>query len=484
MNLINHLFFAVLICTATGTGMLLIWRLLRCVFLRINPKLVYVTLRWVCILYILPVGYIAVVPSYQKWIQGGDSIWKSVFAGTDRLSVIMTYAGVIWFLLSCGLAIYRLLDYLCWQRKFEDNTPMDDPEVLAVFYEVCSNLGIPEGKVAISTNVLIDGPMIYGVRHPRILLPEEDYTPEQLRYFFYHELSHYMHRDIICKCLLVWVSILHSFNLFIYVLMNAVNSWSECMADVSALERSGHLYDARPYFDMIMQLIPEEGKNMKKKKFIFSALFESRSELQKRIDFTKIYQKYGKANKVVTFVLSTAFIAMTTVVAFVVGDRVADMHNKIYRETESMLYAYDAVVEDTMVEHCCNMEDLHIDNLKIIESVNQPSSFSLDFIHENWSVDSFTRYISKSYLVSADKEIHVITTTMPKLKSYWVGIIDEDGNVRYVEGTDLIVHKFDITTTNKYRVFVQNNYEDDISDMGISYLFTDQETDDIKMVYN
>lgn len=71
MNLINQLFFAVLISSVNSTLLLFVWRLLRGFFMLVNVKLIYDILRWICIMYILPIEYTAVLFHYRAWFLCG-----------------------------------------------------------------------------------------------------------------------------------------------------------------------------------------------------------------------------------------------------------------------------------------------------------------------------------------------------------------------------------------------------------------------------
>ncbi len=48
----------------------------------------------------------------------------------------------------------------------------------------------------------------------------------------------------------------------------------------------------------------------------------------------------------------------------------------------------------------------------------------------------------------------------PSDKKCWLGIMNDTGTARYVEGTGILSHTFKITETCRYRVFVQNNFTD------------------------
>ena len=60
MNLISQIFLIILIACFTGTVSLGFWRVFQPLLLKRDPRLVYVTLRFVCMMYIVPFGYLIV----------------------------------------------------------------------------------------------------------------------------------------------------------------------------------------------------------------------------------------------------------------------------------------------------------------------------------------------------------------------------------------------------------------------------------------
>lgn len=89
MNLISQLFFAVVISSVTGSLLLFIWWVIRRLFMVANPKLVNVTLRITCIVYMLPLGYIAILAMENKWLEGYGPTWNLFFARTKWLTAWM-----------------------------------------------------------------------------------------------------------------------------------------------------------------------------------------------------------------------------------------------------------------------------------------------------------------------------------------------------------------------------------------------------------
>jgi len=481
LNITDQLFFAVLISTVTGTFMQIIWLLLRELLLRINPMLAYISLRWISVLYIIPFGYFAVLLRYRKWIQGNEGIWRLIFAHTDSMVVIMKVCGVVWFVIASVLVVCRLRKTLVCNHIFRDNVRPDNEEMLSVFGEVRRELNVPNGDVLLKMNVLTGVPMIYKALCPTIVMPDGDYSCEKLKSFFYHELAHYKHRDLWGSSLIVFITVLHCFNPAAFYQLYLVKIWSEYMADLFAIQHMSDKIDSvviKNYFDMMIDIIPSkddsqehESNDERKFKFSFSVLFESTKLLKRRIDFMKKYQKFGKCGKLVTATLSAAFVLMSTTSAFAAGDAVTDTYSDYYQETEDTFQEGDRIAEDGMVEHYCNIEDLNIDDLTIVEerpSLISPYSSSYD---ETWQVNPKTRHVGGNFIVKAGGIIGVASVVKPLDKTYWLGIMDDDGHARYVSGAGALSHEFKISTTNHYWVFIQNNYTNVTFSAGICYAY-------------
>lgn len=146
MNLINQLFFAVLISSATSTLMIFVWWLLRGFFMVTNAKLIYLTLRWTGIMYLLPIGYIAVLVTYRKWFQGQSRVWELVFIRAGELTDKLCIAAFIWFAAAVFLIASYMAERAYWNRKLADNILEDDPVITRVYRYVCTKLGIQPEK--------------------------------------------------------------------------------------------------------------------------------------------------------------------------------------------------------------------------------------------------------------------------------------------------------------------------------------------------
>ena len=80
-----------------------------------------------------------------------------------------------------------------------------------------------------------------------LLLPEEDYTEDELSMVFRHELVHLKRRDLYVKLGLTLACALHWYNPAVYVLCKQVSFWQESSCD-EAVINNGSLADKTVLF--------------------------------------------------------------------------------------------------------------------------------------------------------------------------------------------------------------------------------------------
>ncbi len=119
---------------------------------------------------------------------------------------------LVWFL---GLVVCLRHRYLCY-RKFqkeivENSRESFEERELAVLREVMSEIGV-EKEVTLYHCPLIVSPMVIEVLQPMLLLPEEEYSDEQLRMIFRHEGMHIDNFDIVYKTIMLLAEAVHWFN--------------------------------------------------------------------------------------------------------------------------------------------------------------------------------------------------------------------------------------------------------------------------------
>lgn len=459
MNLASQLLFIVLISSVTSSLLLVVWRILRCCFMTANPKLVDVALRMVCVTYLIPIGYTAILLSEHRWLKGWGSVWKLYFARTRYITGLVQILAIVWFSIASFRILMRFLQNMVWCRKLEDNIPIEGELAAEVFCKVCKDLGIPEGKVSLQRNPLMKSPMIVGVFKSQVLLPEQDYTEKDLQLIFYHELSHYKHHDLRWKVLVIIITMIQGFNLMVYPLISIVSFWSECMADVSALEASGSLFTAKQYFAKIESLMPES-TDRKKDKYLFAALYRSDKTMVRRVEFVQRYQHARKCSKRAAGGLLTAFFVVSMMIAIEAGIRMADLHKFVYRVTENASEIQIAV--DGIEEHYVDREGWVCNQQLTNTSSETDQKLNGDIFHcMDLKVEPNSCWITSNFQLEAGQSIDVNAGVRFLWVDYWIGVLSEDGLACYIQADGFVSHIFHIEKAGKYRVFIKNNRMDE-----------------------
>jgi len=143
---------------------------------------------------------------------------------------------VDWFRLShyIGVIIYLAFIYCSYNAftsKIKRRNTTAAAEENAVLAELCGNRRIP----LLYRNSLAATPMLIGVFHPAIILPDREYTNEQLRAVLLHELTHLRRKDVLVKWLTVLVSALHWFNPIVWLVRREIDRACELSCDEAVI---------------------------------------------------------------------------------------------------------------------------------------------------------------------------------------------------------------------------------------------------------
>lgn len=215
--------------------------LLVCIFLKIkkNHRFLFLHSKWLSIFIILallrlifpfelPMTY-----SYRSQVVFAsirDFFIHSIFT----INGFEVNLGQIVFLVWGIGALIKLLDYFTSYRQIHRiiscsklDESQETQEIMKTRLE----------KSKITSQILVyrvDGnitPCILGFFHPKILIPEEDYTYRELYYILNHEITHYIHGDILKKNFIYFLSALYWWNPILSHLQSEMDKAMEAKVD-------------------------------------------------------------------------------------------------------------------------------------------------------------------------------------------------------------------------------------------------------------
>lgn len=149
------------------------------------------------------------VQARQEYTGGGSAEYATV---ADMEAVVQT----IWLWGAVIFILYHLIGYLIFRLK------------------------IRKRLIWIKDNIyrcnLLDSPMLAGFFKPVIILPDEEYTHEELEIIIAHETTHMKRHDLWYKLLLVIANGIHWFNPLVYLMVKQANKDIEYSCDEAVVK--------------------------------------------------------------------------------------------------------------------------------------------------------------------------------------------------------------------------------------------------------
>lgn len=452
MDWIIKIVGSLLITSFTGSMGMLIWWMSRKLWEKQGyGKISYVFLKGIVFLYLVPAVFMGMLA-----VNSFSGRWRGVLCWATETILKATYLIIaIW---TVG-AILISLRYLYEARKIHrqwKNRFACEGRIRKIFDEICRELGIRSGKVELSQSYEVQIPQMAGLIKPKVVIPAQEYTKEQLYTSLFHELTHYQNRDIWWKYAVMLVTILHFYNPFAWMLSKAMCRWSEYACDEKACEKVENI---KTYFTVIVDVAE---KACLENTCFSLRLSESKKELIRRIEYMKNV-KMGKRSKKAAVALAAVSILLCTTAVFAGADMIGKQYTKWYMDTDvekklEMVIPYFEEYYEEGTDPDITIEEGEVD--AIGKSLNSIS----------WEVKGKTLKKTSSMKLSAGTTITVSVTMDPSDINVKAGIIDEEGNKQYVTGKKNIIKEFSVKKNGNYSVFVENQTSTTVTALGSYYI--------------
>lgn len=436
--------YAVLITSVIGGIFTIIWYLIGRLLERIGfLNILYQMLKVVLLFWYIPVSYLLVYVANEE-----SSRWGGIlFAKTPALLKAATIVSVIWFILSL-LLLTRYMLSVFWSYLRYRNAMQCNCEIQEYFQDICRRMDIRAGKVALVQSHRVKVPGLVGVWRPRVILPQEEYTREQLEVILVHELTHYRQKDVLLKNLTAIATAIYFFNPFVWWLQKLVERWSEYACDDAACKNAGGF---KHYFSVIMGLM-EESDEEKRRDTFSSQLMERKDDLVHRVQQMERNYRMRRGSKITAGLIVLGMFLVSTISASAATIGSADAYEK--------LFCYTVVEVEEEPEPFPEMEEYtetELDSditVEIGEVGNMIKSSKAGSF--NWTVNAKTLKMTPGFTVSAGGSIVVTVYAKPTDKEIRVGIVEPSGTYRFVYGSGMINHVFTAKSSGTYRVYVEN----------------------------
>ena len=242
------LFSAVLLNFILGTIIYIIWKLLG----RLAESKGYVEINYwiwkiVLLAFLCPVGIIVLFGIKKKGLYGFD-FWYA-----NKIRILLTVLGIVWFIGSV-IRAFIYMKKMHQMHKMLQKGRKCQPEIIKKKQQICCELG-QKNNIDIVKHKEIKIPMAYGIFHRRIVLPEIEYSEEEIDIILHHELIHHKHHDLLWKAIFMMVHITYWFHPGMKDLIRQLDQWGEAYCDRTA---SYYIESMKTYFNVIIDIATEE----------------------------------------------------------------------------------------------------------------------------------------------------------------------------------------------------------------------------------
>ena len=156
----------------------------------------------------------------------------------------------VWLAGAAALLAWRLAGSWAFARRARRWSRPASAEVLAQFDRVKADMGL-RGEIPLAVCTAVDSPMAVGLFRPRLLLPGEDFGPQELDFILRHELTHIRRRDLWYKLALLLAQVVHWFNPLVWLLVRQAEADIELTCDDAVVAgRCGE--DRRAYSETLL----------------------------------------------------------------------------------------------------------------------------------------------------------------------------------------------------------------------------------------
>ena len=245
-------------------------------------------------------------------VGAGTTVIKAAEAGLSW-NTIMAILFVIWLLGASAFAAVSFVRFFRWKRtilRLSKPSPYYDAFV-STFAE---EMEIDQVEIRISDAV--SSPMMIGLFKPTILLPIRHYEYDELRLIIKHELTHYLHRDLWFKLILILCRAVHWFNPFMVLFARSIEQECEYYCDMSVMEKEPEKM-RKVYCNSIVNTLADQvrrnGREMRP--VLATSFYSPKSGLKHR--FSMVLR--GKTRKVIGVLILAGML--TVVSGFVLGEK-------------------------------------------------------------------------------------------------------------------------------------------------------------------
>lgn len=236
----NYLMFQILKTSIYISLPIILIALLKNKFLcKYTHKLNYI----ICILITIRMLFISNIGIYLpfKFLNNKSDVnMQNFYPSNLQDSNIINYIKIIfciWLLGAIYVVVKNLSKQFIFYKKIQNiNYIVSDDSLIKVLEEEKKALSIRK-NINISKVEGLSSPALIGIIKNKIIIPNNAYDKEQLKWIFRHELIHFKRKDNFLKLLLMIASAIHWFNPLVKILKSYFEKQCELSCDENVVKR-------------------------------------------------------------------------------------------------------------------------------------------------------------------------------------------------------------------------------------------------------
>lgn len=312
---------------------------------------------------------------------GTAQVASQVTEKTIEPNLWQTFLNLPWFeifiavwLLGFVFSIARYAySYILFRKMLKRwGTPVEDEEALAQLQKIQEEMGI-KNKIRLLHYPMSQSPMLIGFRDILIVLPESDYTEEELQLVFRHELTHYKHYDVLVNLLAILVKSIHWFNPIVRLACRETQEVGEMYCDYDVLNDQDMHYRTF-YGETILTMIDRS----KKTPIALTTCFYSEKFNLKRRIIGIMDSRLPKKFLSTGFIIAVSFLLLLTSSVFAIENSVTKVQKTqtVTRKKESQEVTQNQALSVALKD--LSLTEKEIKDLKI---VREKDNYQIYFSH-------------------------------------------------------------------------------------------------------
>lgn len=228
-------------------------------------------------------------------------------------------------------------------------------------------------------------------------------------------------------------------------LLQNIDEWGEVACDRYVCNETMYPYTTQEYYRIAVKGLEQSQIWMPE----MVTGFQKKSNFKRRILRMKNYKKENEMKLISGVALSMMLCIVTSTSIFAAGEGFKIGYEKIYEDTK-----YE--VQDEMENEIEYEEKFDASKVTIVYDDNSWEQLcsSGDLTEQKLGKKQAANL--KSISISGKNMITVSLSISPTDKRVKYGIVTPEGNLRYVYGTGMCAHTFEVTQSGTYKIYVEN----------------------------